>query len=65
MRSSRVSRAFASNLGLRALAPGTTLDWDFLEPRISQRLILRNLALFATKVMPAFEHSFGHRIPVA
>jgi len=81
------------------LAPGTTLDWDFLEPRnllvgspehvvervqelkevcgleyllighghpgILQRLILRNLELFATKVMPAFKHSFGHRIPVA
>jgi alkanesulfonate monooxygenase SsuD/methylene tetrahydromethanopterin reductase-like flavin-dependent oxidoreductase (luciferase family) len=81
------------------LAPGTTLDLDFLEPRnllvgspehvvervqelkevcgleyllighghpgIPQRLILRNLELFATKVMPAFKHSFGHRIPVA
>jgi alkanesulfonate monooxygenase SsuD/methylene tetrahydromethanopterin reductase-like flavin-dependent oxidoreductase (luciferase family) len=71
------------------LAPGTKLDWQFLEPRnllvgppehvvervaelqevcgleyllvgyahpgVPQRLILRNLELFATKVMPAFQ----------
>ena len=34
-------------------------------PGVPQRLILRNLELFATKVMPAYKQSFGHRTPVA